>query len=498
MRLRIQHLGPIQQAELDIRPLTVFVGHNHTGKTWAAYALYAVARSLARVSYSPTPRWFGIGRPTALDTAVHRATELLTSKLVGSSATEVRTRITREEIRAGLEEADQVFTIGAAGIASLLGIPESDFTGEAPQGALVISRSEFSASVFQAVEIVLSSSSKELTLSFRTDDEANPDTISVPLDGRSVSTNGAGLDQDYVKRLLQEIIDTLFYTLVSNATVLPAERKAILSIHPTHPGMLLHETNAGLPAPVYDFHRMISTAYRGSRIRRPGTDIFSRLADVLEEKILMGRVEFEDQEQIRKDTIGGFSTRWKSVSNVGTSNLLDYTTRGGVKLAIHASASVVRSLAGLDVYLKHFCEPRGILVIDEPEMNAHPDAQLKIIEFLAVLANHGVRVVITTHSPYIVDHLSNLMQASELSEKDRQAVAPRFKLGMPEAFLSPDQVATYLFNDDGTVEDILDRRLGIANIGTFGTPTEYMEGLAHGIWDLKDDEVAAAETRNAV
>jgi AAA domain, putative AbiEii toxin, Type IV TA system len=156
-------------------------------------------------------------------------------------------------------------------------------------------------------------------------------------------------------------------------------------------------------------------------------------------------------------------------------------------------------LAGLDVYLKLFCDRGGVLVIDEPEMNAHPDAQLKIIEFLALLVHHGVRVILTTHSPYIVDHLSNLMQASGLGEKAKKAIAPKFKLGLDEAFISPENVSVYLFSESGVVENILDRDLGIIDLTSFSRPTEYMANLVNAIWTASDEEIAqTVEQGNAL
>ena len=52
VELHISNLGRIKEAKLDIRPLTVFIGPNHTNKTWTAYSLYGIARNLARVDFS--------------------------------------------------------------------------------------------------------------------------------------------------------------------------------------------------------------------------------------------------------------------------------------------------------------------------------------------------------------------------------------------------------------------------------------------------------------
>lgn len=54
MRLGIRNLGRIAHAELDIRPLTIFVGPNNTNKTWAAYCLYGLAQ---RLTFDPAAAW---------------------------------------------------------------------------------------------------------------------------------------------------------------------------------------------------------------------------------------------------------------------------------------------------------------------------------------------------------------------------------------------------------------------------------------------------------
>jgi hypothetical protein len=37
MRIIVHNLGPVNEAEIVIRPLTIFVGPNNSGKTWTAY-----------------------------------------------------------------------------------------------------------------------------------------------------------------------------------------------------------------------------------------------------------------------------------------------------------------------------------------------------------------------------------------------------------------------------------------------------------------------------
>ncbi|BAZ14557.1 hypothetical protein NIES4071_64010 [Calothrix sp. NIES-4071] len=42
MKVKISNLGVVEQAEINLKPLTIFVGANSTGKTWTAYALASI------------------------------------------------------------------------------------------------------------------------------------------------------------------------------------------------------------------------------------------------------------------------------------------------------------------------------------------------------------------------------------------------------------------------------------------------------------------------
>jgi predicted ATPase len=113
---------------------------------------------------------------------------------------------------------------------------------------------------------------------------------------------------------------------------------------------------------------------------------------------------------------------------------------------------MIKELAPLVFHLRYFAQPNELLVIDEPEMNLHPKAQVQVLEFLAMLVNAGLNVLITTHSPYIMDHLSNLIQAYQHS--DKESIREEFFLKDCSAFIDEKRVSTYLI-DKGTVINAL-------------------------------------------
>lgn len=89
------------------------------------------------------------------------------------------------------------------------------------------------------------------------------------------------------------------------------------------------------------------------------------------------------------------------------------------------------------------------LHIEEPEIHLHPTAQLALVKVLAYLVNKGFRLVITTHSLYIVYALNNLILAHQKLGDNEVRNMPK-----PTIRLAPEQVSAYLFAE-GQVQDIM-------------------------------------------
>ena len=48
MKIKFLNLGGIQETELDLRPLTVIIGPNNSGKTYIAYSIYGLWQRVRR------------------------------------------------------------------------------------------------------------------------------------------------------------------------------------------------------------------------------------------------------------------------------------------------------------------------------------------------------------------------------------------------------------------------------------------------------------------
>ena len=78
------------------------------------------------------------------------------------------------------------------------------------------------------------------------------------------------------------------------------------------------------------------------------------------------------------------------------------------------SSSMVSELAPVVLYLRHVVQPGDTLIIEEPESHLHPTAQVEFTRLLAAATKAGIRVIMTTHSEWVLWELANLVRMSEL------------------------------------------------------------------------------------
>lgn len=117
-------------------------------------------------------------------------------------------------------------------------------------------------------------------------------------------------------------------------------------------------------------------------------------------------------------------------------------------MGLHMASSTVKSLFSLWFYLEHQAHPGDILMIDEPELNIHPNNQRQIARLLASLVNAGINVVISTHSDYIIREFNSLIMLN----KDTRGRLRR-KHGYSEnEILPPEKIGAYLFDQQTITE----------------------------------------------
>jgi len=89
-------------------------------------------------------------------------------------------------------------------------------------------------------------------------------------------------------------------------------------------------------------------------------------------------------------------------------------------IPMYFSSSATKSLIELYFYIKHTAQEGDLLIIDEPELNLHPDNHRYITRLLSHLSNKGINIFITTHSDYMIKEFNNLIRLNhQIINKDK-------------------------------------------------------------------------------
>jgi AAA ATPase domain len=457
VNFRIANLGRIQSADFDLKPLTVFVGKNNTNKTWTAYALYGILRSMTwfmRSGFSTAEQV--LPSCEQLDSAVEGIARR-TAKVLADRAQPAEQdgqqsftlEVTREDVLkdANINGSPILISMTPESLAKVLAV---DPAVVAASEAELACDAEFFRANGKVKSLKFVSSKQTVAIS-----GTSPTGQQWPV--ATFSSLSERLTEDYIYDQINVCVRWLAFAVFGDALGFPAERKAIAALLTfLEPVQREAKLRAVLNLPSIDFIKYLLAARQPSQT----TSTFSKVIGLLEQKVMNGRVDFEGPPEAR---------------------VFNYKSDDGPHIQIHAVASLVRALAGFDIYLRH--HSHGIIVIDEPEMNAHPEAQLKLVEILAMLANKGLRIILTTHSPYFLDHLNNLVEGGSLDDAGKTLIANRTKLGDRDAFISADDVAAYLFREDGTVKSILEA--GTIDVDSFASESDYVNNFYSEIRSAK-------------
>lgn len=160
------------------------------------------------------------------------------------------------------------------------------------------------------------------------------------------------------------------------------------------------------------------------------------------------------------------------------------------KVPAYMASTSVRSLMHLHFWLKHKAQKGDLLMIDEPELNLHPENQIKMARLFAKLVNVGIKVWITTHSDYIIKELNNcLMFSQEIENKP----ALLEELGYKEnEILKREDIRAYIARYDEKLEGCTVDKVEFDEYGmvmtTFDEQAKNINRIANRLADEIDEE----------
>lgn len=135
--------------------------------------------------------------------------------------------------------------------------------------------------------------------------------------------------------------------------------------------------------------------------------------------------------------------------------------REDIEMPIHAASSSIKSMTMVELYINHIAAPGETLIIDEPELNLHPDNQIAMAELIVRLVNLGVKVIMTTHSDYIVREINNRIKLFSAS-KDNKIYKRYVKADLD--VIDHEKVSVYYINEKGKINKSVVCKTGMENV----------------------------------
>ena len=406
MKVKIKNLGILKQTEFSLGDLTIICGGNNTGKTYATYALFGFLYTWRRLLMSPK---FGLKE---------KIDQLLSDGVISLDLQEY------------VQQCESILTTGCQRyvrqIPEVFAANEERFKNVDFQIELNFDNIQFKKKYERKI------STATLEIISISKPENNP-YLSITLLREKSNIN-------LLVNVLEEIIDNsikdiIFSQFFPRPFIASAERtgaaifrkelnfarnrllEEISKNSNFDPTELLFNVSQDYALPVkenVDFTRQIETIVKKTSF------IAENYPSILEDFA---------------DIIGG---QYMITSN----DELYYIPKGKkLRLSMDESSSAVRSLLDIGFYLRHEARIGDLLIVDEPELNLHPENQRRIAKLFARLINIGIKVFITTHSDYIIKEINTLIMLNHDQPHLKQIAAEEGY--RQEELLSADQVKVY-------------------------------------------------------
>ncbi len=409
MNLYIKELGAIKEGTIDLsKKLNVFCGPNGTGKTYMAYVIYGLLKSQMH-----------IGTDEVL------AKELIEKRKTNYSINfDALNKYRKSIIDNFKDDFDSLFGIGEDLAKQYFENTEIAFKETNEEFKQQIIDCEFQTKIsIRKVDIEISKTK-------------NTDFLVLEIEDKAISNK----DIDTLNFFLFSSILSLLATHpISSTYILPVERNSIFTFS--------KELSISKQEAVDHFHAMTGK----TKIDR--FDLLFKKTTRYPLPIKDGLMIADDLGEIKKTTSAFFDFATEIENDllhgkvqISSDGELQFKSDKAPKkvLPIHMTASIIKSLSSLVIYLKHIAQKNDLIIIDEPEINLHPDNQIILTRLFARLINKGFRLLISTHSDYVVREFNNLIMLSS-TNPEIETLRNQFQY-TTEEFIKKEDIAVHYFN----------------------------------------------------
>lgn len=443
MKFAFNNIGPITRAEMELGDFTIISGRNNTGKTRIVYALYGFMKAFTSL--------VAMKAESFCESHFQKVASLSTGDIIEKLRTERRVEwqvdesLLIEEQGRLIQEVTREFS--DLRISQVFNTSQSEFENASLEAEF---RRELPVGGHLSLNI-----KKDLDLSISYDRS----TFSVRLLGT------APLSDDIIEPIMEDLLERLctFFLLQE-----PFERQ--------YRPFILSSARHSIPLFLNELDYVRSQVMRAVQQKEDGQNgeserssdplrNLSRYALAIHDNIDFARdisSSAEKQNNIPQNILSGGIEEIMDGRFTSVNGTLRFTAGGNHKLSfdipLHLASSSAWEMSGLYFLLGYFLNDVGLLIIDEPESHLDAENQVQLARLFARLVNSGTKILITTHSDFILREVNNLIMLSSANDENGKEME---ELGYEESDkLSLNQVRAY-FAKNGGLEPCVMNEFGI-------------------------------------
>ena len=437
---RFENIGPIDRAELELGDLTVIAGRNNTGKTYLVYALYGFLTGW--------PHAGPFGRPASRISVIPRYSSPVFDRVVesvkkhGEASIPMDRETLIDERRTIMRRICSVFA--DIGFDDVFNAPEADFSKT-------------------SLDIELASPDPESDLSKEFGTQQTGTAVVIRYDGKTID---AILDTG-LRPLRNE--STKLRVLLTRAYI-----SFLFSEFPVKPFLLTSE-RYGISLFFRDIDRNRSDIIDAmQKARRNGKANVAGILDFVDSASSRYFLPVHDNIRFTRDIprlgrrkssrrgralSGDIGKMMKGNYRVSDDDILFVTESSDedeVAIPLYMTSSSVRELSDFYFFVRHAADRYDLLIVDEPESHLDTANQIRMARLLARAVNAGLKVLITTHSDYIIKEINNLIMIHNLNDSTRKKAARKHKYTSSDR-IDPARIRAYVAENNSLTRCNIDQ-----------------------------------------
>ena len=456
-----KNIGPVQNAELELGDLTIIAGQNNTGKTYLAYTLYGFLSMLHEaVGYS-------VMRHVVNHSKAHKEIKGIVDKIETTGEASIEDEQFKDLINRMQERFSILFSLSF--LSDIFSSPNGEFKN-----------AEFDIQMDIVEEdVYVDTPTHRLFIKFSCEDKK--------VFFQLIDKENSKLESDGIKKMLYRLLWRAIRNNCLKPFILSAERVGISLFYKeldfTKNRLVEELQNLPNDKTFNPFRFLEKESARYVKPIKDNIDFTRDLAQIQKQKSSFVTDKFHSIDRMMEGYYKAKSNEIRFISKKRGDNRFD--------IPLHLASSSARGVSDLYFYLKHVATPGQILIIDEPESHLSPTNQMLMARLLVFCVNAGLKVLITTHSDYLIKEINNLIMLNGNFKGKNDFLKKHKKEYVERDCLKPESVKAYICKDGGLEECDVDDR-GI-DMPIFDDAINTINRISNDLYFLKKSPIEESD-----